>query len=648
MENSKFKILAIDDNLDNLISLKALIKDAFSEVVVFMALTGQRGLELAESENPDVILLDIIMPGMDGFKVCKKLKANSELSEIPVVFVTAIKGDKESRIRALEYGAEAFLAKPIDESELTAQIRAMLKIRTANRQRRSENERLSALVAEKTKDLEIAFQQTLNLLEDLKKENQARKESEERFRLIFEQAPIGITVVESLTGKILQVNQTYAEITGRSIAEFSAMDWLSITHPEDVQEGLDQMALLNAGKTSGFTMMKRYLRPDGSIVWINLKVVSIQDSNLRRSHLCMIEDITERIKADQELRHISYHDQLTGLYNRRFFEEEFEKLDTQRNLPLSIIMCDINGLKLINDSFGHASGDELLKKTAEVIVKGCRAGDLIARLGGDEFVISLPATDAFETQQIINRIRDLASQVKVANSELSISLGYGVKENQEQTISETLENAENDMYRHKLFERSSMRSKTIDIIMNTLFEKSHRESHHSRRVSAICQAIADQMNLEKDDVGQIRIAGLVHDIGKIGVDEKILNKSGRLSDDEMNSIKKHPEIGWRILSSVNEFSELANSIIAHHEKWDGSGYPKGLKGKEIPLTARIITVADSYDAMTSERSYRKCLSKEETIAELKKCSGTQFDPEIIDLFVNQVLPYHESFGDDDP
>lgn len=154
MENSKIKVLAIDDNQDNLTTLKALIKDAFPEAITLTALNGASGIELAAREDPDVILLDIVMPGMDGFEVCLKLKTNSLLRDIPIIFITAIKGDKESRIRALECGAEAFIAKPIDESELTAQIRSMLKIKTANNYKRDENVRLAALVAERTKELE--------------------------------------------------------------------------------------------------------------------------------------------------------------------------------------------------------------------------------------------------------------------------------------------------------------------------------------------------------------------------------------------------------------------------------------------------------------------------------------------------------------
>lgn len=353
----------------------------------------------------------------------------------------------------------------------------------------------------------------------------------------------------------------------------------------------------------------------------------------------VFRDVTDKKKKQDEVLYLNYHDHLTTLYNRRFFEEEMRRLDTKRNLPLSIIMGDINGLKLINDSFGHSTGDEYLKKSAEIIKSTCRADDIIARLGGDEFVILLPKADEAEVIKIINRVKDLISKQQIGNIELSVSFGYDTKEKEEQSIKEVLENAENHMYRHKIYEHTSMRSKTIDVIMNALFEKSDRESQHSARVSRICELIASAMGLNEDDVNQIKVAGLVHDIGKIGIDEKILNKAGRLSDYEWQEIKKHPEAGWRILNSSKEFSEVAQFVLHHHEKFDGNGYPNGAKGVEIPIESRIIAIADAFDAMTGERSYRDSCSAEDAAKEIQRCSGTQFDPRIVDVFIDKVFPH---------
>ena len=348
-------------------------------------------------------------------------------------------------------------------------------------------------------------------------------------------------------------------------------------------------------------------------------------------------DITEYKKAEEEILYMGYHDQLTGLYNRRYYEEELRRLDTGRNLPITIAMCDLNGLKLVNDSFGHDTGDDLLKKAAEIIKRGCRADDIVARLGGDEFVIILPQTDSIKSAKIIKRINDTVVKEKVGALDISITFGHKTKNNVEEDIQEVFKKTEDDMNRHKLSQSSSIKSKTIDLIMNTLFEKNNREMLHSKRVSEICEDIAFKMHFNKENVSQIKIAGLMHDIGKIGIDENILNKPQELTSDERKEIEKHSEIGYRILSSVNEFSEIAEHVLEHHEKWDGKGYPRGLIGAEISLEARIIAVADAFDAMTRERAYGKALSEEEAIREIRRCCGTQFDPEIAGVFVEKVL-----------
>ncbi|MDW7669018.1 MAG: diguanylate cyclase [Bacillota bacterium] len=351
----------------------------------------------------------------------------------------------------------------------------------------------------------------------------------------------------------------------------------------------------------------------------------------------IFNDITKRKLSEDKLQYLTIHDHLTDLYNRRYYEKKLKELDTEENLPLSIIMFDVNKLKLINDSFGHEMGDELIKKASETIKKVCREEDFVARIGGDEFVLVLPKTSKDETVKIANRINELTSKEIVANIELSISCGYDTKELEIESILEVFVNAENHMYKNKIYDRTSIKSKTIELIMSSLFEKSKQETRHSIRVSSICQAIAAKLNLDQNTIDQMRDAGFLHDIGKIGIDVRILNKKERLTSTEKIEIEKHPEIGWRLLNSINEFTELAQYVMHHHEKWDGSGYPNGLKGEAIELESRIISVAEAYDAMTSNRSYDKKLTKKEAVKELTKFSGTQLDPKIVEVFLELVL-----------
>jgi len=193
------------------------------------------------------------------------------------------------------------------------------------------------------------------------------------------------------------------------------------------------------------------------------------------------------------------------------------------------------------------------------------------------------------------------------------------------------------MYKKKLFESPSMRGKRLKAIINALYEKDKREEQHSRGVSALCESMGKALCLPEKEIETLKTVGLLHDIGKIAIEESIFNKPGKLTEDEWKEIKRHPEIGYRLLNTVNDMSVMAGYVLSHHEKWDGSGYPKGLKGEEIPLQSRIVAVADTYDAMTSERSYRNALPETTALEELRKNAGLQFDPELVRIFIEKVL-----------
>lgn len=565
----------------------------------------------------------------EGLSICGVKR--EEFSEAPDAILQYI--HPEDREHVLQVIARAINEKSVDEHTV--------RIIRPNGEERIVNVRFVPAF-----DANGNHIRTTGTVQDITEQEIAGKavrESEKKYRLLITQMAQGLAVHEVVINdagsvidyRFLDVNQGFERMTGLKREDIIGKTVLEIMPKTESYwiEKFGEVAL-----TGEPLFYENYSRELGRYYEV------VAYSTQLNQFAVIYNDTTDRKKTKDHLIHMIYHDQLTGLYNRRFFEDELKRLDTKTNLPVSIIMCDINGLKLINDSFGHSSGDKLLRKAAEIIKKACQGGGTVSRLGGDEFAIILPKTDAEETIQIAKRIKEFASKEKVGKIELSISYGYDTKITDEQSMIEIYANAENRMYIHKLYERSSMRSKTIDLIMNTLFEKSNRESMHSDRVSSICQAIASKMNFDKGNVDKMRIAGLVHDIGKMGIDDKILNKAGSLSSDERHEIERHPEIGWRILCTTNEFLELAQFVLAHHERWDGGGYPNGLKGEKIPLEARIITIADAYDAITSERSYRKGLDKEEAIIEMKRCSGTQFDPEILDVFVNQVLPYNSNFG----
>ncbi|WP_459931699.1 HD domain-containing phosphohydrolase [Desulfosporosinus burensis] len=351
----------------------------------------------------------------------------------------------------------------------------------------------------------------------------------------------------------------------------------------------------------------------------------------------VFRDFSDKKEKRRQIEYLSYHDQLTGLYNRRFFEEELKRLDTKRNLPLSFVFADVNGLKTINDAFGHQAGDQLIQLVSDVFKMACRADDIISRTGGDEFVILLPKTEAVFVQEFVKRIKEKIEQRKIMGINISVSFGWDTKNSENQVALDVLKSAEDLMYEKKILDSSSKRSAVIKSILNTLHLTSLREAAHSKRVSIICEEIGKAYQLSNDEIKELRIAGELHDIGKIAIDDVILNKTSKLSEAEWAQIQHHPETGYRLLGTSSEYYNIAEYVFAHHERWDGRGYPKGLKGETIHWKARIITLAEAYDAMTCDQPYRKALTEDLAVAEIKKNAGTQFDPDIARVFVEKIL-----------
>jgi len=334
-----------------------------------------------------------------------------------------------------------------------------------------------------------------------------------------------------------------------------------------------------------------------------------------------------------------YHDYLTELYNRRFFEEERKRLDKEENLPISIVMGDINGLKLINDGFGHSKGDELLIEIAKNLKSCCREEDIISRIGGDEFGILLPKTDSQSAQRICDSIYDTCKGYALDGSSIypSISLGYATKNFETETMDDILTAAEESMYKQKLLESRSAHNSIIASIKVIMFEKSQETEEHAERMVQLSKSIGIAMSLTDDQLNELELLATLHDIGKMSIPAAILSKTGKLSDEEWVEMKKHPEVGFRIAQATSELVPIAKYILCHHERWDGKGYPQGLIGEKIPLLSRIVAIADSFDAMTNDRAYRVAMTKEEAIEEIRRNSGTQFDPEVTRVFIEKVL-----------
>ncbi len=320
-----------------------------------------------------------------------------------------------------------------------------------------------------------------------------------------------------------------------------------------------------------------------------------------------------------------------------YFENKLQRLEHAG--PFTLALVDINGLKLINDSFGHEVGDSMLKATAQILRKCSNENTTIARYGGDEFVFLLPGNSSQEVETLLSCIEERSKEIRIESFRLSLSSGHATREVGKESLQETLKRAEDNLQRNKIYESASAKNKSIGLVINSLFAKSPRELQHSRRVSALSVFIAQRLQLPESEIKRIRIAALLHDIGKIGINESILNKTSGLENSEWDAVKRHPEIGYRILSASSEYSDLSLSVLEHHEMWNGTGYPRGLKGEAISLPARIISVADSYDAMTSERSYKQPLPQDVAIAEIKRCSGSMYDPSVVSVFLTSISQF---------
>ena len=403
---------------------------------------------------------------------------------------------------------------------------------------------------------------------------------------------------------------------------------ISEVMPPDISE----KAIMSITKTIATGQLQKFeynINIDGSQRTYEARMVKSNDNEV----LAISRDITSEKQEQEYILKLTYKDQLTGLYNRRYYEEQIEKLSGSEFLPLAIMMVDVNGLKLTNDAFGHHIGDELLKKVAKNLISCDSKGGFACRVGGDEFLMVFPNTDENEAEYLVDKLYELVSAERLENIVISISAGCQVRTDVSQSIRDTLIKAENHMLRKKIVESQSMRNQTVNIIMQTLSEKNEREKRHSVEVAKWAKEIGVAMGLSVQKVKEIELAGLLHDIGKIAIKEDILNKPGKLTEEEYDEIKRHPESGYHILKSVDEYSSLAQCVLEHHERFDGKGYPKGIKGSQISLIARIIAVADAFEAMIAQRPYRKSLTEEMAIEEIKKNANTQFDPEIVTAFL---------------
>ena len=351
-------------------------------------------------------------------------------------------------------------------------------------------------------------------------------------------------------------------------------------------------------------------------------------------------------------------DSVTGLLNHRAIhqrlDEEFQRAQ-HHDRPLSVIMMDLNNFKLFNDTYGHPTGDLVLKRVARALESECRKPGILARYGGDEFIAVLPDTDEPKAMVLAQR---LSERMKVEGFQrgadattVPISLSFGVANFPKDSANrfELVTIADRNLYQAKLTDsgingqtetqRSHRALRTegsfdvLDAMVTAVDNKDRYTRQHSEDVTEYALWIAEELGYSEGTQRVIRIGGLLHDVGKIGVPEDILRKPGRLSDEEYETMKRHTQLGALIVSGVAGMESIIDIVKSHHERWDGNGYPEGLAGEDIPLLGRLLAVADAFSAMTTDRPYRRGLSWDIAISEIRKGVGTQFDPEMAKAFL---------------
>lgn len=468
-----------------------------------------------------------------------------------------------------------------------------------------------------------------------KEMNRRLKLSEEKYAKAFQLSPDAIALTRFRDGLYLEVSQGFTKISGYEENElvgktaFERDIWVDVS---------DRMRMLQGLQKTGevLDLEAKFRTKDGAII------IALMSSKLIEvnGELCIISysrNITERKKTEEYLTYLSQHDTLTGLYNRDYFRLLPYRLQKEGKNRVGLLLFDIDGLKMINNTLGQAAGDERLLAVKRILQKKLGDQAILARIGGDEFAAIIPEGTAVQMEHLMSQIDQESKKERLVSHivPLTISSGYALGDLNLKDFQAIYKEADDNMQRQKLLHGQSNRNILVKTIAELLKARDFGTEEHADRLQDIICYLARSYGYSEQKLGDLKLLAQFHDIGKIGIPDAILNKPGRLTNEEMTEMKRHTQIGYQIAQVIPEIALIADWILKHHEWWNGSGYPLGLKGEEIPVECRMLSVCDAYDAMTSDRPYRRALDHEVALAELVRFKGIQFDPDLVELFVCQ-------------
>ena len=350
-------------------------------------------------------------------------------------------------------------------------------------------------------------------------------------------------------------------------------------------------------------------------------------------YMMLFHDVTQMHEANYALEQSITYDALTGLFNKQSFYTQLPQWEDDRYWPVSVCICNIDNLKRFNQQYSMGFGDELIRKLSICVKQHVGVDNYIAKVDEGDIVAMVENTGEEEATKIFENIRMQMAKV-CEEEEVSIEYGIYTIENMDISIREAVEEARRSMRRKKMLKQASASSSIVDSLKQTLTESDFQTEEHVERTQKMAARLGKAMNLKSTEIAKLELLAVLHDIGKVAIPQNVLRKRGKLSEKERKIIEQHTVKGYRIAKSSPELADIAEGILAHHEKWDGSGYPNGWKEEEIPLLARIISAVDSHDVMVNDRPYHKAMSEKLAIEELRRCSGTQFDPYVIEVFTD--------------